>query len=471
MSNSSFGRISGLLQHKVDFSVFLDEVPIGIAIISESGKVTFANRAYESLTGVKRSEVCGLPCMHILRCDYCMKGCPVENLTQVFQPVSRAADILNRERQKVPVRLTVSPLEDADGNPAGYVETVQDMRIVTELSEQASRAYSLGGIIGKSKEIEKVFNMIPSVAQTDSSVLITGETGTGKDMLAEAIHNASDRAGGPFIKVNCGALPDNLLESELFGHTKGAFTGADKSKPGRIKLAHGGTLFLTEIGDLPLALQVKLLSFLDDKIIYPLGSTAGIETDVRIIVATHRNLVEMVKEKRFRQDLLFRLNVVRFHLPPLRDRGDDVFLLKGHFLRQHCAKFKKNIDGFSEPARQLLNTYLYPGNVRELKNIVEYAVNFCPDSTIDIKHLPAYLTEPHPQDSAPVDIPTGQPAMQSAAGPAFRHAPASSWDETERQLILDTLIRTGGRKSEAAKQLGWARSTLWRKMKQHNISQ
>jgi transcriptional regulator with PAS, ATPase and Fis domain len=257
-----------------------------------------------------------------------------------------------------------------------------------------------------------------------------------------------------------------LLESELFGHNKGAFTGADHDKPGRFRLAHGGTLFLTEIGDLPLALQVKLLSFLDDKVVYPLGGTKGFHTDVRVIVATHRDLEEMVRYKQFRQDLLYRLNVIRLHLPPLRDRGDDILMLQDHFLKMFQARFGKKVDGFSKNARTILKEYAYPGNVRELRNLIEYAINFCDEQSIRIRHLPEYLLRIPKQQTPEEQIAHKDP--QTPPSPALQSS-TDSWEDIQRKMILDALLKTGGKKQKAATILGWGRSTLWRKMKHFGI--
>jgi two-component system response regulator AtoC len=312
--------------------------------------------------------------------------------------------------------------------------------------------------------METLFAILPVIAQSDASVLITGETGTGKDMLAEAVHQNSERAKGPFVKINCGALPETLLESELFGHTKGAFTGAVENKQGRFRLAHNGTLYLTEIGDLPLPLQVKLLTFLDDKVVYPLGSNKGFLADVRVIAATHRDLEQMVQEGRFRQDLFFRLNVLRVHIPAVREREGDVRLLLDYFLNSFAQKLDRAISGFSPRALKVLMGYSYPGNVRELRNIIEYAVNVCKEAKVLPRHLPAYLFE---SQKMPVEAPRKGP------DPGFSVFPLSgdtaSWPATEKRLILDALIKSKGSRSRAADLLGWARSTLWRKMKQHGI--
>lgn len=464
--------IRALLCAGKGLAAFLDEIPLGVAVLDPRGRTALVNRAFEAITGVDRAEVAGLQCLHALRCNFCVLGCPVQAGEKSFESVGREADIISRDRRKIPIRLTVSALTAADGSNAGFLETVENLEQSRGV-DAPGRAYKLDGIIGKSPGMEKIFRMVPSVGQTDSSVLITGETGTGKDLLAAAIHKESDRSRGPFIKVNCGALPDALLESELFGHARGAFTGADQSKPGRIRMAHGGTLFLTEVGDLPFKLQVKLLSFLDDKVIHPLGGEAGFSADVRIICATHRDLEDMARRGRFRQDLLFRLNVIRFHLPPLRDRGEDAILLKGHFLRELSEKFQKDIHAFSDGATRLMAAYSYPGNVRELRNIVEYAANFCSGKTIHTRHLPAYLTE------ASAFTETAGPGPLPVAGTGPSQGDVSSvavafseegWEAAEKRLILEALVRAGGRKGRAAEILGWGRSTMWRKLKHHGIS-
>jgi transcriptional regulator with PAS, ATPase and Fis domain len=316
--------------------------------------------------------------------------------------------------------------------------------------------------------MEELFRLIPVIAQTDSSILITGETGTGKDLVAEVVHKTSDRVNGPFVKINCGALPETLMESELFGHKKGAFTGAVSDKMGRLRLAHNGTLYLTEIGDLSLTLQVKLLTFLDDKVVYPLGSTKGFQAEVRVIAATHRNLERMVQESLFRQDLLFRLNVVPLHLPPLREREGDIGLLLDHFLKTFSARLGKKSKGLTQPVRHFLLNYAYPGNVRELKNIVEYTTSICPSELIGMDHLPGYLSETgmagrgyNGQGSQAQLLPLKHNDRGEKSG--------MNWAAIERQLIIDTMIKVNGHRSKAARNLGWGRSTLWRKMKQYGL--
>jgi PAS domain S-box-containing protein len=391
-------KIAGLFDHLLSFPSFLDEIPLGLAVRSKNRQIVLLNRTLEGLTGYSRQEIRGIPCAYILRSNACLENCPALSMQETADAVCLEANIINRDRQKIPVRITFSVIRDIDGRTMGYLEAVEDIRLLKSLNGKTDQAYAFGQIIGRSPGMERIFRVLPVIAQSDSSVLITGETGTGKDFVAEAIHHGSQRGKDQFIKVNCGALPETLLESELFGHQKGAFTGAVENKPGRFRLAHNGTLYLTEIGDLPLSLQVKLLTFLDDKVVFPLGGTKGFQANVRVIAATHRNLGLMVREGRFREYLLFRLNVVRLHLPPVRERGEDIRLLLDHFMRSYLTRLKKPIKGFSSKALRLLLDFTYPGNVRELRNIIEYAVNICEEDQILLKHLPAYLTDPGAMD-------------------------------------------------------------------------
>lgn len=466
--------VHGLLESGVPLRKLLDEIPVGLLVLDLRRRTMMINRALQALTGVSREQTPGLPCHHVLRGRLCLTGCPALRMNEDSEAVCEESDIISRDRQRIPVRVTVAPIKGENGRVVGFLESVEDLRAIRQMDARLHQAYRFSGIVGKSPQMERLFGMIPVVAQSDSSVLITGETGTGKDLVAEAIHHASERSKGSFVKVNCGALPETLLESELFGHQKGAFTGATESKPGRFRLAHNGTLFLTEIGDLPLGLQVKLLTFLDDKVIHPLGGTRGIQANVRIVAATHRNLEAMVREGRFRGDLLFRLNVVRLQLPPLRDRREDIRLLLDHFLHSFAAQFHKPIAGFSDKSLSILEAYPYPGNVRELRNIVEYAANFCQERQIQPRHLPAYLMDPvmPPAHETAPSLPAGSrisadPVEMMPVAPA--DALDITWSQVERRMIVDALVRAGGRKSRAAELLGWGRSTLWRKMKQHSL--
>jgi two-component system response regulator AtoC len=452
----------GAMPVSIDFYHLLNQVPLGLMILDVHRRVVFYNQALEAVIGLPAASAVGLPCYHVLRSRACLTDCPALSSSGQGEMSCLESDLINRDRTLLPVRMTLSSIYDSDGHPAGFVETIEDLRLLKEFDEKIAHAYRFGHIIGKSYQMEKLFRILPVIAQSDSAVLITGETGTGKDMVAETIHQASERAKAPFVKINCGALPETLLESELFGHTKGAFTGAVENKLGRFHLAHNGTLYLTEIGDLPLPLQVKLLTFLDDKIVYPLGSTKGFAANVRIIAATHHNLETMVMEGRFRKDLFFRLNVLRLHIPPLREREGDVRLLLDHFLNLFTQKTGRGIGGYTQRALNILMGYDFPGNVRELRNIVEYAVNICQDAKIFPKHLPAYLTEERSQPE-PAVLPASPPRIPVVTDTA------ATWPETERRMVLDALVQSQGSRTRAAQRLGWARSTLWRKMKRLGI--
>ncbi|MFP4476414.1 MAG: sigma-54 interaction domain-containing protein [Desulfatibacillaceae bacterium] len=459
-------RVDGLASHAMSLGSVLDEIPIGVAILDAERRIRVTNRAFDALTGFSGDQVQGLPCRYITRTNLCQRTCVADEALAGGRPVSLEGDMVNRERRKINVRVTATPLYDNAGEVCGFLETVE------ELGRGAESAFSGGAgmfkrVLGRSPQMAEVFRVLPAVAQTGSSVLITGETGTGKDLLAEGIHEASQRAHGPFIKVNCGALPETLLESELFGHTKGAFTGAVSDKPGRLRMAHGGTLFLTEIGDLPLPLQVKLLTFLDDQIVFPLGASKGFQADVRVIAATHRDLHQMVRDNQFRKDLLYRLNVVRVHLPPLREREGDVRLLMDHFIKEFSQCFNKKITGFSQEAATLLGSYPYPGNVREMRNIIEYSVGVAQGDRILFEHLPAYLTTlPDPGGLEPEQK---EPDRVTSARKLSAVVGEMDWPAVERAMILDALVQSKGHKTRAAEILGWGRSTLWRKMKQYGL--
>ena len=448
----------------------IDEIPLGIVVLDTQRRIVLINRAFEALSGFSMEDAGGIPCFHIIRSKLCIQKCPLKHMDSNSESISVESDMINKERQLIPVLINLSPIRDADGKLAGFLETVEDLRPLKEVDPKAIHAYAFRHLIGKSPAMTKIFQTLPLLAQSDSAILITGETGTGKDVLAEAIHQASDRAKGPFVKVNCGALPETLLESELFGHQKGAFTGAVENKPGRFRLAHNGSLYLTEIGDLPLPLQAKLLTFLDDKVVYPLGSARGFQTDVRVIAATHRNLDLMVKERKFREDLMFRLNVVRLHLPPLRDRGDDIRLILDHFINIFTKRLRKDINGLSKKALKILLDYPFPGNVRELRNIIEYAVNICPKGQIQFTHLPAYLSDTkRPYDHSASDTGEEKEWTASFVKTNSEQSSQKTWASLERDMIIEALVKSKGRRNKTAEMLGWGRSTLWRKIKQYNI--
>ena len=310
-------------------------------------------------------------------------------------------------------------------------------------------------MVGKDQAMQKIFDIIPLIAASDATVLVEGPTGTGKDILAKVIHTASSRREKPLVKVNCAALPDNLLESEMFGYVRGAFTGADKDKPGRFQEADGGTIFLDEIGDLPLSLQAKLLRVLEDKEFYPLGSRKTTKVNIRIIAATNQGLEQLVKAKLFREDLFYRLNVMRLELPPLKDRKGDVPLLISHILKRLCATRDVRVDKISENAMEVLLNHDYPGNVREIENIIEHALIICQGNIIERKHLPLALQK---KDALTMLSEQEKVDLNKEVG------------SSEQNMIKEMLYKYNWNRSKTAQALNVNRTTLWRKMKKHNIS-
>ncbi len=462
------------LLDELDLMSCMDGIPHGILIMDSSQRVVVMNRYLEALVGYDRGDVCGVKAGFVLRCNFQQRNNPFDEVILSGKSAVLEGDIINQGRKKIPVRFTLSALVPSPESVAGVLVVVEDISLLKDLDEKAHGFPGLNRVIGQSSKMMELFDLLPMVARTDASVLITGETGTGKDFIAEAIHKASKRAKHSFIKVNCGALPETLLESELFGHVRGAFTGADRDKPGLFRLAEGGTIFLTEIGDLPLPLQVKLLTVLDDKEFFPVGGSKKVLVDVRIIAATHRDLASYVKQGKFREDLFYRLNVLCLHLPSLRERGDDVRLLLDHFLRDFCRRLEKNISGFSASVISRLSSYHYPGNVRELRNVVEYAVNMCQGGIVEMEHLPAAILA-EKKDDAVLPYPSEETGSERSAPPVAVPQPSppdgpQGWKEMEKKMILDALVKARGKRTRAAELLGWGRSTLWRKIKTYGLT-
>lgn len=449
----------------------INGIPHPIALLDRQFRVTSMNSKLETLTGYSAEAVKGIGVEHVLRFNFGVgeiRAALTEGLS-----FSGEGDIIDAGRKKIAIRLTASPLRGDNDRLDGIMMVLEDISLLHELDRKIHQSGAPAALIGHSPKMEEIYELLPVLACTDATVLITGETGTGKDLLAEAIHMASKRADHPFVKVNSGAIPEALLESELFGHKRGAFTGAHSDKPGMFRLAQGGTIFLTEIGDLPLPLQVKLLTVLDDREFYPLGSTKKVSVDVRVITGTHCDLKQLVREGKFREDLYFRLNVLRAHLPPLRERGDDVLLLLDHFLKKIGDSMGRSTMGFTEAAYARLADYQYPGNVRELRNIVEYAASMCKDDRIDLRHLPSHVLtweEDAPSSSVSSAVRSSREIYSgTGTSPSPLFESGSSWTEIEKKKILASLMRNNGSRTLAARELHWGRSTLWRKMKQYGI--
>ena len=434
--------------------IILDNLDIGVLTVDRGGHITFFNNRAETMSGFNRGEVLGKSCTMIFGEASSHDMLRFSETIADGQPRgSTEGEIKTREGQAVPMRANYMALKNEDGRIVGGLATISDLSLKYQFNSEIKGRYTFYDMVGKDPAIQKIFDIVPVVAASDATILIEGPTGTGKDVLAKVIHYASKRSNKPLVKVNCAALPDNLLESEMFGYVKGAFTGADKNKPGRFQEADGGTIFLDEIGDLPLSLQAKLLRVLEDQEFYPLGSRKTTRVDVRIISATNQNLVRLVRERRFREDLFYRLNVMRLELPPLKDRRGDIPLLISHILKRLSATRDTRVEKFSNDAMEVLLNYNYPGNVRELENIIEHALIVCQGKIIGRNHLPLSLQG-------------GIPSQPTEAASSFD----SSLEASEKAIILDMLQKYNWNKGKTASALNINRTTLWRKMKKYSIS-
>jgi PAS domain S-box-containing protein len=433
------------------FNVILDSVADGVFTIDERGEITFFNRAAEEITGFTKEEALGHNCFDIFRANICQTNCALkETIRTGREIINLPINIINKDGREMPISVSTAVLRDERGNIIGGVETFRDLSAIEELKKELRQQYTFQDIVSKNHVIQEIFQILPDIAESDSTVLIQGPSGSGKELFAKAIHNLSLRENNPFIKMNCGALPDNLLESELFGYVKGAFTDAKRDKPGRFALADGGTIFLDEIGDMSPALQVKLLRVLQDREYEPLGGTKTVRVDVRVVVATNKDLLSLIRTGQFRDDLYYRLNVVKIDLPPLSRRREDIPLLIEHFVEKFNYKMGKNLSGVSHEVMSLLMRYDFPGNVRELENVVEHAFVMCKGDMIEPRHLP--------------------PELIDWAGESFREEEVNSPIQTaEAEVIRKTLARNRGNRMRTARELGIDRTTLWRKIKRYNI--
>ena len=433
-------------------AVILDSVADGVFTVDLAWRITSFNRAAEEITGIAREEALGQRCCDVFKANICEAGCALRQTMETGLPVvNRPAYILDVEGGRVPISISSAVLRE-EGRTIGGVETFRDLSPVEELRKRIEQSYRCEDILSRNHRMQQMFEILPTVSASDSTVLIEGESGTGKELVARALHSLSPRSRGPFVAVNCGALPDTLLESELFGYKAGAFTDARQDKAGRFALAKGGTFFLDEIGDVSPALQVRLLRVLQERVYEPLGATASVEADVRIVVATNRDLKELVRRGEFRQDLYYRINVIQLTLPPLRERKEDIPLLADHFVARFNRLQDKDVVGLSDEALEALMAHDFPGNIRELENIIEHAFVLCRGGVIEPRHLPEGIC----------------PAAVYRDG----HSDArqeGTLKEVERSLIVDALRRTGGNRTAAARRLGIHKSTLFRKVKSLRI--
>jgi PAS domain S-box-containing protein len=429
------------------YGVILDSVADGVFTVDLEWRITSFNAAAERITGVRRQDAIGQRCCDVFRASICETDCALKRARDRGKPVvNKTVYILTADGQRVPISISAAVLRDANGRMIGGVETFRDLSQVEELRKELEGRYTFADIVGRSLAMRRLFELLPQVAESSSTVLIEGESGTGKELVARALHNLSPRRKRRFVAINCGALPDTLLESELFGYKAGAFTDAKRDKPGRLAQADKGTLFLDEIGDVSAAMQTRLLRVLQERVYEPLGSVDPVPVDVRVVAATHADLDELVRAGRFRDDLYYRINVVRLGLPPLRERREDIPLLVDRFVARFNSVQAKDIVGVSEGALAVLMAHNYPGNVRELENIVEHAFVLCRGGLVEVQHLP--------------------PTLQAAGGKRGRRPGRGlTLCELEAIHIADALRRHRNNRAAAARELGVNPSTLFRKLK------
>ncbi len=446
----------------------LDTMADGLFTVDTKGVITGWNRAMERLTGYSAEEAIGQRC-DMLCCSACEQVasegsdecyCGLFALGEVSDV---ECEVRRKDGSAVPVLKNARVLRDEAGRPVGAVETLTDLTALKRAEARAAQAasllserYSLENIVGKSRAMQELYSLIELAAASDATILITGETGTGKELVASAIHYRSPRRDGPLVKVNCSALPETLLESELFGHVRGAFTGAHQDKTGRFELADGGTIFLDEIGDISPLIQLKLLRVLQDREFERVGESITRRVDVRVIAATHRDLRALMREGHFREDLYYRLKVFPIHVPPLRERKEDIPLLVEHLIARLNERTGKTITGLEPDAMRALMDYCWPGNVRELENAIEHAFVTCPAGEIGLFDLPVEVRKAELSREVCVERRAGP------AGPARARG-------TTREELLALLEECGWNKAEVARRLGVDRSTVWRRMKRLGI--
>ena len=437
--------------HYKERDVILDSITEGVFTVDPNWRITSFNRAAEEITGIPRAKAVGRHCSDILRADVCETGCALRETMETGKPIiNRAVHIIHTSGNRKAISISTALLKDGRNNVIGGVETFRDMSLIEELRKEIEGRYSYDDIVSQSHQMQNLFSILPDIAESDCTVLIEGESGTGKELFARAIHNSSLRKDKPFVAVSGGALPDTLLESELFGYKAGAFTDAKKDKPGRFAIAEGGTILLDEIGDISPAVQVRLLRVLQERTYEPLGAVSSVNTDVRVITATNKKLGDLVEQGQFREDLYYRINVMRLEIPPLRERKEDIPLLINHFISRFNRLRNKNISCVTDEVLAILLAYDYPGNIRELENIIEHCFVLCQGEIIERKHLPVSV--------CPV------PGFDQVLTGGVK-----TLKQMETLLIIEVLRRNKGNQAAASKDLGINKSTLYRKLKAYDI--
>lgn len=432
--------------------LIFQSIPHGIFTIDGNGLISAFNKAAEDITGYSANETIGKRCFDIFRADMCEKDCPLKHSVSTMEETDgRQVTIRTKSGEERVLSICTAALKDQSGTILGGVEMFRDISQLVELNKKLQLSYSIGDIVTKNFKMREILDRIPLYADSTSTVLIQGPSGTGKELIARALHNLGPRKDHPFIPVNCASLPDGLLESELFGYVKGAFTDAGKDKPGRFQLAHTGSLFLDEIGEISIPMQTKLLRVIQERAFEPLGAVKTVKVDVRVIAATNSNLEAQVKQGRFREDLYYRLNVIRIETPPLSERREDIPLLVNHFIAHFNRLQGRTIKKVSEHALYALMAARFQGNIRELENAIEYAFVVCQGNIIDVHHLP--------------------PQYAGYEAPAEKESSATMLEIAEANVIRSVLNRNGGNRKQTAMDLGFTRNTLWRKMKRLGISE
>lgn len=430
----------------------IDSVADGLFTVDQNMRITNFNKAAEEITGVSHEDAIGHPCSTIFRTDCCAGACPLREAIDTRQPIERDVEITDRNGRKKMLAVKAATLFDCTGAAVGGIETLRDLTPMLAIKDEIRHKYSFRRLVSRNAAMRGLFDIIEDIAVSDATVLLHGESGTGKELFAQAIHDLSRRANKPMITVNCGALPETLLESEIFGVRKGAFTGATENRSGRLELCQGGTFFLDEVGDLPLPLQVKLLRVLENHEFQPLGAQHPVKADVRFITATHRNLEQMVANGTFRQDLYFRINIVTLNIPPLRERRDDIPILVDMAIERFNLSYNRHIRSVTAEVMKLLLQHPFPGNVRELLNLIEQAVIICHAHQIGLEHLPAGFTQSFTQpDSSSCFSSHNSRRMLTA------------------EQLLDLLQQHQGNRNKIAHELGIDRTTLWRWLKRYGL--